>query len=75
MDHQISPSQLKQLRKRLGYTQREIGDQLGVSECTVGRWERGKLAFTRQTVLACLYLWNQKKAQAIKKAPVMGPQK
>ena len=34
--------QVKDLRKRLGMSQKEMADALGVSFATVNRWENGK---------------------------------
>ena len=39
-------SPIKQLRERLGLTQRALADELGVHPNTVARWERGKLGIS-----------------------------
>ena len=33
---------IKELRERLGFTQRELGELIGVNQVTVNRWENGK---------------------------------
>lgn len=37
----ISPAKLRQLRRRQGWTQRDLADHLGVDPMSVSRWERG----------------------------------
>lgn len=34
-------SRIKQLRERLGYTQEDLSDMIGISTATVSSWERG----------------------------------
>ena len=34
------------MRKRLGISQRELGERLGVAQNTVARWERGEVSIT-----------------------------
>jgi DNA-binding transcriptional regulator YiaG len=36
-----SPDRIKQLRSKLGVTQKELGEKLGVHVITVTRWETG----------------------------------
>ena len=38
--HDIS-SRLRDMRRRFGLTQNDLGDRLGVKAITVSRWERG----------------------------------
>lgn len=33
---------IKQIRKRLGFTQKELADLVGVDQVSVNRWENGK---------------------------------
>ena len=40
----IDPKVFKQVRKRLGLSQQELGDALGLSRVTVNKMERGRLA-------------------------------
>jgi len=37
----MTPEELKQWRKRYGYSQRSLAEALGVSFVTVARWETG----------------------------------
>ena len=41
MSAEWTPEKLKELRKRLGKTQKEFGEMLGVHVVTVIRWESG----------------------------------
>jgi transcriptional regulator with XRE-family HTH domain len=47
MKSKLSPDKLKQKRSRLGYTQVELAEQLGVTGNTVARWERGEVPMPR----------------------------
>ena len=38
----MSPEEIKRLRTSLGWSQERMARELGVSFCTVNRWERGK---------------------------------
>ena len=38
--------EVRVIRKRLGISQRELGERLGVAQNTVARWERGEAAIT-----------------------------
>jgi transcriptional regulator with XRE-family HTH domain len=40
----IDPKVFKQVRKRLGLSQQELGDALGLSRVTINKMERGRLA-------------------------------
>jgi DNA-binding transcriptional regulator YiaG len=40
-DDSWSPERIKQLREKLGVTQKELGEKLGVHVITVTRWETG----------------------------------
>lgn len=37
----MDPSEIRQIRERLGITQHELGHMLGVAPNTVSRWENG----------------------------------
>ena len=36
-------NEIRKLRKRLGLTQQQLADKLGVDRTTVSRWERGEV--------------------------------
>lgn len=38
--------EVRAIRKRLGISQRELGERLGVAQNTVARWERGEASIT-----------------------------
>ncbi|NOT02637.1 MAG: helix-turn-helix domain-containing protein [Phycisphaerales bacterium] len=40
-DRPPSPGFILSLREGLGFTQKELGERLGVDKLTVSRWERG----------------------------------
>ena len=40
-DWQVGPDEIRRLRKRLGFSQQQLADRLGVSFATVNRWENG----------------------------------
>jgi transcriptional regulator with XRE-family HTH domain len=46
----MTPEQLKQRRRALGMTQRQIADALGVDRQTVSRWEVGSHGFPGRMV-------------------------
>lgn len=37
----MKPKDLKRIRQKLGLTQKELAERLGVTLVTVGRWEAG----------------------------------
>jgi len=39
----MNGSEIRALRKKLKLSQQEFADKLGVSKCTVGRWEIDKV--------------------------------
>ena len=41
MDTQKVGQAIAYLRKRVGYTQKELADRIGVSDKAVSKWERG----------------------------------
>lgn len=47
-------SYLKNKRKEVGLTQKQIADMVGVSEATVSRWESGDIANMRRDRIALL---------------------
>ena len=52
----MTPDQLKALRARLGLTQAELAEQIGVERNTVNRWEMGLLPIQTITALAVQHL-------------------
>ncbi len=50
------PKKIHQIRKRLGLSQAEFGELLGVAGNTVARWERGELVPPKVAELAAAYL-------------------
>jgi DNA-binding transcriptional regulator YiaG len=45
----VTPRDVKRLRRRLGMTQAQFGDLVGVAANTVARWERGELGMKATT--------------------------
>ena len=43
----MTPTELRAIRKRLGLTQRQFAELLGVHEVTVAKWEAGMQAIRR----------------------------
>jgi len=41
ISHAMTRNELKQIRSRLGVTQTQLAEQLGVTQNTVARWEMG----------------------------------
>lgn len=52
----MTGSQLQEARRKLGLTQRELGDELRLSRVMVGLMERGEREVERRTELAMRYL-------------------
>lgn len=54
---------IKNLRRRLGVTQQQLGDRLGVDQATVSRWERGveNPRPSRQKLLRTILLRDEEK--------------
>ena len=50
------PKKIHQIRKRLGLSQAEFGELLGVAGNTVARWERGELVPPKVAELAAEYV-------------------
>ena len=38
----MNNTEIRELRKRLGWTQEKLGDYIGVHNSTISRWENGK---------------------------------
>ena len=41
---------LREIRKKLGYTQNEFGERIGITGSTVSDIERGKLSLTERNI-------------------------
>ena len=67
MDNNKINNSLRERRKELGYTMKEIADMVGVSEATISRWESGNIANMRRDRIAKLA-----KALRISPAVIMG---
>jgi transcriptional regulator with XRE-family HTH domain len=46
----IDGQRLRAIRRELGWTQRELADEAGVTANTVARWERGERPIPRMLV-------------------------
>ena len=55
----MTPRELKTWRKKLAMTQDDFGIWLGVSRCTVNRWEGGTQAIPKMLGV----LWGSNKAR------------
>lgn len=42
MDHYVTAETVRSLREKKNYTQKQLGDMIGVSDKTVSKWETGK---------------------------------
>ena len=47
--HNGQASQIKDLRRRLGFTQKDFAAKLGVNKTTYKRWEYGKVRVSKKT--------------------------
>ena len=56
-----SPEFIKIGRQKLGLTQKQLAEELGVTTTTVNRWERGEVMPPKQTELAIQALLLQEK--------------
>lgn len=58
-------SELKRIRRRLGWTQKRLAEELGVAENTVARWERDQLGMrsTAERLIRRLDEDNQSKTR------------
>ena len=50
MRYPMKGNQIKELRNAMGLTQEEFAHQLGVTLCTVNRWENNKVTPSRLAV-------------------------
>lgn len=64
---ELTPQNIKDLRKKMGLSQTEFGRLVGVSWVTVLRWERGKTVPTSEAhirALNALNNWHLRKRAA-----------
>jgi DNA-binding XRE family transcriptional regulator len=52
----MQPDEMKAIRKRLGMTQADFGEAIGMSRKAVNEMEAGKAVIERRTELAVRYL-------------------
>lgn len=57
----FSPSEFKEERRRLGLTQTKISELLGVSFCTVNRWERGRVKPSPMAIQSMSAIFGEKR--------------
>jgi len=48
----VTNSELRQIRRRLGLTQRELGEQIGLTNVMIGQMERGESPIRLTTAMA-----------------------
>jgi transcriptional regulator with XRE-family HTH domain len=58
----MTPKKLKEIRRRLGMTQKTMADELGVTVTTVARWEIGERSIRPQIEEAIKDLERRMKA-------------
>ncbi len=51
---------LREIRKRKGYTQKELASKLGIAECTLAHYESGIRKITLETFLKIVEVCNLK---------------
>lgn len=54
----LLPSEIRELRNRLGMTQKEMGDLLGVAEKSYSRWETGRERLSHSLNTLVVALWE-----------------
>jgi transcriptional regulator with XRE-family HTH domain len=52
--------ELRRIRQRMGLTQKQLGEKLGVAENTVARWERDEMKISEPAVKLVKILASQK---------------
>jgi len=62
----MNPFNLKSQRKASGYSQAALADALGVSRCTVNRWEAGKQPIPKMVQVAIKCLQNNQQNEVVK---------
>ena len=54
-------SEIKDIRARLGLTQAEMADHLGITQSTLSRLETGVIIANKRTILAAQALFSNKR--------------
>lgn len=57
----MTPADLRTLRQRLGWSQQQLAEALGVHRVTVANWERGLYPIDERTALAVRALERETK--------------
>ena len=65
----MNAAQFKQLRKKMGLSQVELAQQLGVSRVAVYYWEHGQRGIDNVLELAMSYLAEHQTAASTKRRP------
>jgi DNA-binding transcriptional regulator YiaG len=65
---------VRTIRMRLGISQRELGDRLGVAQNTVARWERGEVKVT-EPIARLLRIVGGEPAESVLKGSSQGTPK
>jgi len=60
----MTPNQLKQKQKKLGYTNEKMAIALGVSRSTIYKWRSGESRITATAEILFRYLLSQHEAKA-----------
>jgi DNA-binding transcriptional regulator YiaG len=68
MERRMTPQDVQHLRRRLGWTQRQLAAALNVTETTVARWEQGARAVTPLAATSLTLLARQHGA-ALRRRP------
>ena len=63
----MTANQFKQFRKKMGLSQSELGDRLGVTRVAIYYWEHGERGIDKVLELAMAYLTEHGSARAIKR--------
>ena len=56
----MTAEQIKELRERIGITQRQLADYLGVNQATIYRWEAGTTRIGSETHIVLLQILEER---------------